>query len=334
VIPLEAVAECIDLPAGSESEARTAVINLRGEPVPYMRLRQTFGTSAAPVSASLVVVTHGGRRAALAVDTLVGESQVVIKPFSRLLKDLPGIAGSTILGTGRVALILDVPATSQFGSERAITNQRLTPKYQKERTVKNLKIGKRLTLAFGFVLGMMALVAAAGYWGLQSTGALATRIVTVDSPLVEHSQRARANTLGLRRYEKDYFLNIGSAEKEADYLAKWDEQFKRLDERLDILETLATGEDKDTLALMRKDAVTYEQGFKKVIELIKAGKVKTPQEANVAIADVKDEVRRLEDTAYNFAGKHSDHLKTLDAVVAQSVRSTVATMSSWPWPSS
>jgi methyl-accepting chemotaxis protein len=87
--------------------------------------------------------------------------------------------------------------------------------------MKNLRIGKRLALAFGLVLGMMALVAGAGYWGLASIGALATQIVKVDSPLVEHSQRARANTLGLRRFEKDLFLNIGAADKEADYLAKW-----------------------------------------------------------------------------------------------------------------
>jgi len=111
VIPLEAVAECVDLPEGGDVEAQTAVINLRGEPVPYLRLRQTFGLSGRPITReSLVVVTHAGRRAALAVDTLVGESQVVIKPFSRLLKDMPGLAGSTILGSGRVALILDVPA--------------------------------------------------------------------------------------------------------------------------------------------------------------------------------------------------------------------------------
>ena len=113
--------------------------------------------------------------------------------------------------------------------------------------MKNLKIGKRLTLAFGLVLGMMALVAASGYWGLQSIGALAGRIVTVDSPMVEHSQRARANTLGLRRYEKDFFLNIGSAEKEADYLAKWDDQMKRLKERLDVLNGLVSAADKETV---------------------------------------------------------------------------------------
>jgi|CXWL01.1.fsa_nt_gi two-component system chemotaxis sensor kinase CheA len=111
VIPLAAVAECVDLPQGGDTEARSAVINLRGEPVPFLRLRQAFGLSGKRASReSLVVVAHGGFRAALAVDTLVGESQVVIKPKDRLLRNLPGIAGSTILGTGRVAFILDVPA--------------------------------------------------------------------------------------------------------------------------------------------------------------------------------------------------------------------------------
>jgi len=111
VIPLEAVVECVDLSERADAEAATAMINLRGEPVPYLRLRQTFGLGGGVVAReSLVIVSHAGRRAGLAVDTLIGESQVVIKPFSRLIRDLPGIAGSTILGSGRVALILDVPA--------------------------------------------------------------------------------------------------------------------------------------------------------------------------------------------------------------------------------
>jgi methyl-accepting chemotaxis protein len=193
--------------------------------------------------------------------------------------------------------------------------------------MKNLRIGKRLALGFGLVLGMMALVAGAGYWGLASAGALATRIVKVDSPLVEHSQRARANTLGMRRFEKDYFLNIGAADKEADYLAKWDDQTKKLTERLDVLDTLATSPaDKETIRSMRRDASAYEEGFKKVAAAIKAGSVKTAVEANVAIADYKEEVRRLEDAAYAFAGEKSEELAKLDAVVASSLRSTVATM--------
>jgi len=55
-----------------------------------------------------VVVQHAAGKAGLAVDALYGERQTVIKPLGTLFQSLPGIAGSAILGTGRVALILDV----------------------------------------------------------------------------------------------------------------------------------------------------------------------------------------------------------------------------------
>lgn len=187
--------------------------------------------------------------------------------------------------------------------------------------MKNLKIGTRLALAFGLVLGLMALVVAIGYLGLQSAGELATRIVAIDSPLVEHSQAARADTLGLRRYEKDYFLNLGSAEKKAEYLAKWEEQLKRLRGRLDSLESLtARPDDRAAIASMRKNAATYEQGFRSVIGRIRSGDVTTPQQANVAIGESKDAIRELEEIASTFALQHADELKSLDQVVAREVQ--------------
>src|SRR5215213_1256788 len=104
--------------------------------------------------------------------------------------------------------------------------------------LKDVKIGKRLALGFGLILALMGAISVAAYWGIQTTGGLAREVLTVGSPLVEHSQRARANTLALRRFEKDYFLNIGSPDKEADYLAKWNEQREDLEERLQDLEKL------------------------------------------------------------------------------------------------
>jgi methyl-accepting chemotaxis protein len=193
--------------------------------------------------------------------------------------------------------------------------------------LKDMRIGRRLGLAFGLVLALMGTVSAAGYWGLETVAGLAREILNVSSPLVEHSQRARANTLGLRRFEKDYFLNIGSAEKEADYLAKWKDQMKRLDERLDELEKLTQADaDRDTVRAMRKDANTYNEGFQKVVAEVRDGKVKTSQEANVAIFDVKDEIRRLEDTAYEFSTKHSKAMEALNPVLVESVRRTVSIM--------
>jgi len=193
--------------------------------------------------------------------------------------------------------------------------------------LKDMKIGKRLALGFGLVLVLMGTVSAAGYWGLETVAGLAKDILKVSSPLVEHSQRARANTLGLRRYEKDYFLNIGAAEKEADYLAKWKDQKKRLDERLDELEKLTqTDADRDVIRAMRKDANVYEEGFQKVVASIHEGAVKTPQEANAAIFPVKDEIRHLEDTAYDFASKHSKAMEAVDPVLTESVRRTLSIM--------
>jgi two-component system chemotaxis sensor kinase CheA len=56
------------------------------------------------------VVRCGGHKLGLVVDRLLGEFQTVIKPMSRMFAHVKGISGSSILGNGEVALILDVPA--------------------------------------------------------------------------------------------------------------------------------------------------------------------------------------------------------------------------------
>jgi two-component system chemotaxis sensor kinase CheA len=113
VIPLEAVVECLELPTEASSDAgEGGVINLRGSALPYLRLRRLFGLGPRNGQREHVVVVRpdGGRQVGLVVDSLYGGFQTVIKPLGRLFQGLPGIAGSAILGTGRVALILDVPA--------------------------------------------------------------------------------------------------------------------------------------------------------------------------------------------------------------------------------
>jgi two-component system, chemotaxis family, sensor kinase CheA len=112
VIPLEAVAECLELPAETPTDGDgRGVISLRGKPLPYVRLRRLFGCAGDTRREHVVVVRQDdGAQAGLVVDDLHGESQTVIKPLGRIFRGLPGISGSAILGSGRVALILDVPA--------------------------------------------------------------------------------------------------------------------------------------------------------------------------------------------------------------------------------
>jgi two-component system chemotaxis sensor kinase CheA len=111
ILPLEAVVECVELPASERGRRRCGVLDLRGRPLPYLRLREHFTMGGeARCRENVVVVHHAGTTAGLTVDGLLGESQTVIKPLGRMFQGVRGISGSAILGDGRVALILDVPA--------------------------------------------------------------------------------------------------------------------------------------------------------------------------------------------------------------------------------
>jgi two-component system chemotaxis sensor kinase CheA len=110
-MPLDAVIECIEFPRVNITDAggRGGVINLRGQALPYLRLRECFRLGGEPPERENVLVLRvGEQRVGLVVDRLFGESQTVIKPLGRVLGELPGVSGSAILGNGRVALILDV----------------------------------------------------------------------------------------------------------------------------------------------------------------------------------------------------------------------------------
>jgi two-component system chemotaxis sensor kinase CheA len=116
VVPLDMVIECLDLGPFLESE-ENHLLNLRGEVLPFLRLRDVFRMGGeAAARERVVVVQYGETRAGLVVDKLMGEFQTVIKPLGDLFKQVRGVGGSTILGSGEVALILDVPALIQLAS--------------------------------------------------------------------------------------------------------------------------------------------------------------------------------------------------------------------------
>jgi len=111
VIPLDAVVECLELPADhSPDEDGTGYMSLRGQVLPYARVRDLFGSNdERPKRENVVVVGRGdGRSAGLIVDRLEGASATVIKQLGPVFRHLRGVSGSAVLGNGRVALILDV----------------------------------------------------------------------------------------------------------------------------------------------------------------------------------------------------------------------------------
>lgn len=114
IVPQQYVVECTELTGAREREGSSGILNLRGSALPYIRLRELFGeASETRLRENVVVVKVGDFRAGIAVDQLLGGMQAVIKPLGKVFRGISGIAGSTILGDGRVGLIIDVPGLLQ-----------------------------------------------------------------------------------------------------------------------------------------------------------------------------------------------------------------------------
>lgn len=127
VLPMEIVSECIDVPADCHANPQVGVgyFNLRGEVLPYFDLAKLHKVpSRSTGRRSLVVVRDSQTAVGLVVDRLHGEHQTVIKPLSSLFSHLRAIAGSTILGSGDVALVVDVPALVSHAVEATRPDKR------------------------------------------------------------------------------------------------------------------------------------------------------------------------------------------------------------------
>ncbi|WP_378952917.1 chemotaxis protein CheA [Mesorhizobium sp. ANAO-SY3R2] len=116
VVPLTAIIETLQPKAadvhGLGGSAR--VIAIRDAFTPLIDIGRELGFRGQPTdpmaAVAILVETEGGRRSALLVDTILGQRQIVIKSLESNYRHVPGIAAATILGDGRVALILDVDA--------------------------------------------------------------------------------------------------------------------------------------------------------------------------------------------------------------------------------
>jgi two-component system chemotaxis sensor kinase CheA len=119
IIPLAAVVESLQA-ASSEVKSVAGegrVVEVRKEYLPVIALRDVFPTGEQPDDTGrsiMLVVESDGVKNALLVDELLGQQQVVVKSLETNYRKVPGIAGATIMGDGKVALILDVPALVQM----------------------------------------------------------------------------------------------------------------------------------------------------------------------------------------------------------------------------
>jgi two-component system chemotaxis sensor kinase CheA len=116
IVPLEMIQECIEL----NEEHKKAMngnnyINLRNTVLPLLDVRTFFKEDDSKIEReNIVVVQYAGKRIGLIVDELFGEFQTVIKPMGVIFEKLKGLSGATILGSGEIALIFDIPTLVNY----------------------------------------------------------------------------------------------------------------------------------------------------------------------------------------------------------------------------
>jgi two-component system, chemotaxis family, sensor kinase CheA len=118
VVPLSSVDGCIEIRRDElASLGHKRIVSYRDELVPFVLLRDFFefgedavvsGAEAEPEIEQMVIASAQEYRVGLVVDQVIGDYQTVIKPLGRMYRDVDGVSGATILGDGRVALIIDV----------------------------------------------------------------------------------------------------------------------------------------------------------------------------------------------------------------------------------
>ena len=111
IIPLEMIQECIELSKDYREQMKgNDFINLRDSILPLLNIREYLKEEESKsIRENVVVVRYGDNKMGLQVDELYGEFQTVIKPLGEMFVNVPGISGGTILGSGEIALIFDIP---------------------------------------------------------------------------------------------------------------------------------------------------------------------------------------------------------------------------------
>lgn len=114
IIPLNMISEFYKATPDHihQAEGKGLFVHLRGANLPYVSLAQLLhlkGDCQSPTDGILVILQNNNRKLALMVDDILGQEQVVIKSLKENMQQVDGIAGVTILGNGKVAIILDIP---------------------------------------------------------------------------------------------------------------------------------------------------------------------------------------------------------------------------------
>jgi len=183
--------------------------------------------------------------------------------------------------------------------------------------LRNMKLRTKLLLGFTGMAVITLVVGFLGYWGTNTISETTIKALKGDAKIAEHSARARANVLGMRRYEKDIIINHKSKDKVTDYFKKWKTEHDHLSARIADIEKVAVlDNDKMIIKHLKDELGKYDAGMSQVYGMIIDGKINSVEEGNKAIDVYKEAIHEAEAKAKDFAEEGEKRLGTIETSVA------------------
>ncbi len=193
--------------------------------------------------------------------------------------------------------------------------------------LKKSSIAKRLAFGFGIVLFLLLVIAVAGYWGMESVTRETVSMLRGDSKISQLADEAKIATLELRRYEKDTLLNMDNKATMQDYQEKWKAQVADLRSIVSDLDSRVSSDgSKQLVSAMDREIAAYERGVDAVVAGINDGAIKTPQQGNAKVTEVKDEIHRMEAAATALSEKHRKIMADKEETITSFARQTAVVM--------
>lgn len=184
-------------------------------------------------------------------------------------------------------------------------------------------VKRDLWLIMAIMVLFICLVGGVGYVTLSKEVEAIRKTIKEDVAFIDLAKQLKIEILQLRRFEKDYFLNIGAPDKQAEYLQKFDDLAAALPANLANLSHMAqadahlAAETKRQAAELAANLKDYLEGFQKVIQQVQAETAMTPQKANALMVAFKGSVPVMEK---NIAEIDKAGRKMLEEVTAAAVK--------------
>ncbi|MFA6508785.1 MAG: methyl-accepting chemotaxis protein, partial [Treponemataceae bacterium] len=175
-----------------------------------------------------------------------------------------------------------------------------------------MRIAGKIYLSFAALLLILAMTAGIGLWALASADSAVMAALDSEGVELEHAYRARANIVGMRRFEKDIFLNMEDSSQVTEYAASWRNEAASVVQRLaTVRKVVNTDVKKKEVDEMVANYTAYTKGFETVLAAIQSGAIRDSVIANNAMIPYKEAVRHLEEEAKIIGEEASKDLQAV-----------------------